>query len=561
MKNFKVLFRSKKLQILILVILSIIYFSPYFFKGKSAYLPLHDNLYQLNMQGIFDGKMNAEFFPAEGSEEFTLPNTNPIFHIAHLKLDKLLFKIDYFWGFVFNEIFYRILAFFGMYFLLLKYIIKNKLSKMQIGLISFTFITLPFWPQGNLSIVGIPLLILAFLNLYYKRKILISYLTFLFFPFYSNLFLSGIFIITIMFFLLIYIAVKKKMNIFLPAAFISFGLCYVITHFPVFLNELIYQIPTNRSDQLLHGNNFWGSIKMMIFHFFYSYKLAPSLHVPIIFPSSFIITLFIIIKKDRKNLRSIYLYWFALFLLPVLYGLFYWNPVLKLYNDFSMGFRYDRLYALNPVIWFLLWSSLLGWLMVKQKSKIFEIIFIILIFFQLSINFYSYTYKAYSEKPTFKEFMSEKQFSEIRKILPENDNDFRVGCIGFYPAVANFNGFKTVDSFSAYYPLEFKNRFQKIIQNELDQNKELAKYFENKGSTLFLFDDRIEYNYRDQVLLKNTISSIHCDLNLLELKKIGVKYLFSTVEIENAKNRNLEFIYNSEESDHYRMFVYRIPEN
>ena len=111
MKNFKVLLRSKKLQILFLIFLSILYFSPYFIKGKSVYLPLHDNLYQLNMQGIFDGKMSAEFFPSEGLEEFTLPETNPIFHVAHLKLDKLFFSLDYFWGFVFNEIFYRILAF------------------------------------------------------------------------------------------------------------------------------------------------------------------------------------------------------------------------------------------------------------------------------------------------------------------------------------------------------------------------------------------------------------------------------------------------------------------
>ena len=180
---------------------------------------------------------------------------------------------------------------------------------------------------------------------------------------------------------------------------------------------------------------------------------------------------------------------------------------------------------------------------------------------QISLNFYSYTFKAYSEKPTFREFMAEKQFSEIRNILPESDNNFRIGCIGFYPAVANFNGFKTVDSFSAYYPLEYKNRFRKITGKELEQNSELKEYFENKGSALFLFDDKIGRNYFDQDYINN-IPSIHCDLDLIELRKLGVMYLFSTVEIENALQRDLQEIYKSENSEYYyRIIIYLLPES
>jgi hypothetical protein len=559
MRIIENMMKSKHFMFLLLVFLSILYFSPYFIKGKAVYIPVHDNLNQLNMQGIFDGKMSAHFFPTEDLEDFTLPDTNPIFHLTHLKLDKLFFSLDYFWGFFINEIFYRILAFLGIYFLLIKYIIKNKLSRFQISLLSFVFVTLPFWPQGNLSIAGIPLLTFAFLNLFHKRNVLISYFTFIFFPFYSNLFLSGIFLIFIMFFVLIYIAIKGKMNIFLPTAFVSLVICYAISHYPVLLNELIYQIPTNRSDQFLTGFDLWSSIKVMIYIFFLSYKLSPSLHTIFIFPSSLIITLLMIFKKDRENLKSIYPLWIALILLPFLYGLFYWNPVLKMYNNSHLGFRYDRLYVLNPVLWFLLWSLLLSCLSKTYQSKIVKNVFVILVILQLSVNFHSYTYKAYSEKPTFREFMAEKQFSEIRNILPEPDNNLRIGCIGFYPAVANFNGFKTLDSFSAYYPLEYKNRFRKIIGKELEQNSELKEYFENKGSALFLFDDKIGRNYFDQDYINN-IPSIHCDLDLIELRKLGVKYLFSTVIIENAKQINLQEVYQAANSGYYHIIIYQLPE-
>lgn len=557
--KFKNLLKSRDLPIPLLLTLSLLYFSPYFIKGKSVYIPVHDNLNQLNMQGIFDGKMKAQFFPTENLVEFTLPETNPIFHLAHLKLDKLFFSFDYFWGFVYNEIFYRILAFLGMFFLLKKYLLKNRLSRFLSGLLSFAFITLPHWPQGNLSIAGIPLLIYAFLNLYYKKYVLISYLIFLLFPFYSNLFLSGMFLILILFFGLIYIAFKRKMNLFLLAAFISFLLCYVISHYPVFLNELIYQIPTNRTDQFLTGFDLWHSIKVMGYNFFLSYKLAPSLHAAIILPSSLIITFIIILKKDRKSLKSIFPLWLALFLLPILYGLFYWNPILNVYNNSQLGFRFDRLYVLNPVLWFLLWSIVLGWFHQKFQNKFSKIILIVLLGLQIALNFYFYTFRTYSEKPTFHEFMAETQFTEIRKNLRETDNDFRIGCIGFYPAVANFNGFKTVDSFSAYYPLDYKNSFRKIIDNELTQNEGLKDYFENKGSALFLFDDEIGTHYTDQKYLKQNNESITCDLNLPELKKFGVKYLFSTAEVGNAKQINLQMIdYQKSEQSSYDIFVYEI---
>ncbi|MFC1897958.1 DUF6044 family protein [Candidatus Cloacimonadota bacterium] len=560
MKRIENPLKSKNIYSIIIIVLAIIYFSPYFSKGKSAYLPLHDNLYQLNMQGIFDGKMSAKLFPLEGLEEFTLPDTNPIFHIAHLKLDKLFFSFNYFWGFVFNEIFYRILAFLGMFYLLSKYFVKTSLSRFQIGMLSLAFVTLPFWPQGNLSIAGIPLLILAFINLYHKQNVLISYLTFLLFPAYSNLFLSGVFLIFIIFICLVYLAFRKETNIYLIIAFFSFGLGYVITHFPVFLNEFIYKIPTNRSDQFLIGRDLWGSIKTMIFHFFYSHKLAPSLHVAVIFPSCFIITALASSKKDWKNLKRYLSLWAALILLSILFGLFYWNPITKLYNSSQFGLRLDRLYALNPVLWFLLWSLLLAWIANKFKMKLIKPLIFILIVLQLGINFYAYTFKAYSTNPSFQEFMAEQQFTEIRRTLGETDNNFRVGCIGFYPAVANFNGFKTVDSFSAYYPLEYKIKFRKIIQTELNQNEELSEYFENKGSALFLFDDKIGKKYIDQEYIQGNVHSIQCDLNINELQKFGVKYLFSVVQIENADQKDLVEVYRSiDPGSYYHFYVYKLP--
>ena len=549
--------RTDIFQIILLLLLTLLYFSPYFLKAKAAYIPVHDNLNQLNMQGIFAGKMQAKFFPSQVSEEFTLPGTHPVFHLAHLKLDKLFFSFDYFWGFVFNEIFYRLWAFFGCFLLLADYLIKDQLSRLQIGWLSLAFITLPFWPQGNLSIAGIPLLLWAFFNLSAGRKSLFSILIFLFFPFYSNIFLSGIFLIFIFLIALLMLAAKRKLNIYLINAFLFFLLGYVISHLPVFLNHFLYKIPTNRSDQILEGFDLWGSVKVMICHFFRSYPLSPSLHAAVIFPSSLLITIFLIFRREKARLKTILPFLYLLLLFPVFYGLFYWQPVLDLYNLSGLGFRLERIYVLNPVVWFLLWSLLLAWLAQIFSGRIFRIVFVILIAAQLAINFQAYTWQAYFGKPSFQEFFSEKQFAAIRRSLPKED--FRIGCVGFYPAVANFNGFKTVDSFSAYYPLEYKDKFRKIIQAKLQQNEELQEYFENKGSALFLFDDEIGLDYADQEKLKQNVRSIICELDLNELRNLNVKYLFSAMPISNAKEIGLKEIdYERRAEDYYDLHVYEI---
>ena len=157
----------KKKIVLFSALLFLLYFLPYFLKGTGSYILTHDNLNQLNMQGIFDGKFSAPLFPFTISEDFTLPTTHAIFHLGHLKLDKLFFSLGYFNGFIFNEFFYRLLGFIGFFFLI--GFIHKKLHPLLKILMAFCYIALPFWSQGNLSIAGLPLLLLAFIYLK-KRK-------------------------------------------------------------------------------------------------------------------------------------------------------------------------------------------------------------------------------------------------------------------------------------------------------------------------------------------------------------------------------------------------------
>ena len=63
----------------------------------------------------------------------------------------------------------------------------------------------------------------------------------------------------------------------------------------------------------------------------------------------------------------------------------------------------------------------------------------------------------------------------------------------------------------------------------------------------------ITFEYAEQEWIKNNINSIECELFIEGLKQIGVKYLFSTVEIK-AK----EIYRNCSEDNYYNMYVYQI---
>jgi len=194
----------------------------------------------------------------------------------------------------------------------------------------------------------------------------------------------------------------------------------------------------------------------------------------------------------------------------------------------------------------------------KNKQITLGVITILLLA-QIIINFSSSTLKTYREYPTFKEFMSEQQFVEIKLQLDDCNAEDRIGCIGFFPAVANFNGFKTVGSFSAYYPIEFKEKFYKVIKDELESSEMLSDYFTNHGSALFLFDDAIGKNYYDQEYIQKNIPEISCRLNIAELRKFDVKYLFSTSKINNTDEIGIKLqLVSDTPKYYYKLYIYQL---
>ena len=157
---------------------------------------------------------------------------------------------------------------------------------------------------------------------------------------------------------------------------------------------------------------------------------------------------------------------------------------------------------------------------------------------------------------SYKEFYSVELFKEIDDYIAGQKNTYRIGCIGFHPAIAQYNGFYTLDFYLPNYPLEYKTRFRKIIAGELEKNPANRMYFDDWGNRCYFF---IHDFYRACNNIKTSgIQETELDFDIKSFKEMGGNYFFSTVKIINADSICLKYLKTFERKDlPWRIYLYQ----
>ena len=90
--------------------------------------------------------------------------------------------------------------------------------------------------------------------------------------------------------------------------------------------------------------------------------------------------------------------------------------------------------------------------------------------------------------------------------MPEDQ--YRVASIGLHPAIAQYNGFYTLDSYNNFYPLTYKYQFRKVIENELAKNKTIRTYFDEWGGRRYIFTDELGKHYMFKKSSKKRVENL-----------------------------------------------------
>lgn len=576
------------LGILIIIFLHI----PIFILGENSHIHVSDNLFSDHLF-IHLLKLGEHLFCLNPTHtiEYMLNGvrTGSVYSSFNL-INIFYYFFPSFWAYTFNSITVKIIGFIGAYW------ITNEYSKINnpfiILLISIFYSTIPVFVVYGISILGLPILFMSFYSLAKGKRVYLSFLIILIFSSYSHFFLVGPFIIFTLF--IIGFFYRKEIKGWYWIGFFILIILSLLINFNFLFNYLTGEISHRQEYGIL--KNFTlreSSLKSIYLFVFGHYNFSRIFILPIL-----------LLPLFNKKIKETYALIILILILCFFAG-FYETLMSYLGEDIKRPFDFSRFIIFVPLLVLFvivksiggkthLWATIciliaqiiinigvdedLGKNIIQSKNanKISEIINSKLIL-SLNNNIGNFPLSQLSKfgifgpdgkispldidqkDNSYKSFYCENLFDEIGKFIGQEKKSFRTINVGFPPAVTQYNGFFTLDGYHNYYPLSYKKKFSKIIENEIKKDKSVLNYFQTRANACFLFSSELAktcgYECNKFNSLDTKISNL--EMNTFVFKEMGGKYLMSSVEIINYEMLDLEYLksFQSNECD-YIIYLY-----
>ena len=538
---------AKRRLIVLLVALftAVAYFTPFLVLGSNSYINIHDTL---------DGEFVNNYLLATTSgisKDGLIPNVmNGLPATAlpsRFNVTILLFYVfSPAWAYIVNLVLVHLIALGGMFLLLRKHFLTKDEDYLLAGAVSVCFFLVPYYSTYGLSVAGQPLLAYAFLNIRSGEGSRRDYLIVLLFPLWSVIALTLPFIVTMLLAIFIVDCVcTRTFNVPFLLATMMLTAAYIavqskLIHSILGANAWVsHRSVWNRWTDLNLHSNVKRSVQML---FTTQYHTGAFWTLPIIIAAALAFASLIASKRDSGVLVFLAS---AVALICIEFGFFDW---LVKWFEWMMprlhAFNGTRFYFLLPLMWMLLlavsvqelqrykWSLYAGWALLIIQS---------LVLLKFNTEYLNNVrllagHKVY--EPSFNRFFAQDLFSQIDHYIGKPRESYRVASVGMFPAVPQFNGFYTLDSYQNNYPLSYKLQFRKIIAKELDKDVFLRHYYDDWGNRCYIFSSELGQNamcYSGAHIVLH-----HLQLDTQQLRAMGCRYVISAVLIENSAENGLK---------------------
>jgi hypothetical protein len=555
------LFKLEKTYIVLALLIILFWAAPYFILGDQAHLRVHDDMdsniawYQvLNNSGQLYSSIKAnipQIINGHLSRNALYSEFYGIVQLFHFFPSVIAYGL--------NQLISRLIAFLGMYLLLKKYVVKDeKAGLIRIGA-ALTFALTPFWANGMASTLGMPLALWAFLNIRSREQTLVSVITITLLPFYSTFMLGFFFFLSALgvFWLVDAIKAKKpQRRLFFSIAYMT--VIYLAIEYREFLSLILSKEKTNRSEFLESKSSLASTFRLIFKNYLYGHNQDQTVFQNVILPVSLIALVVVIVQKRWKQEKLFIWLHLANFLLSVWYAFWWykgWEP-LKTKISILNTFNFSRYHYLRPMIIYVLFALSLQ-ILWRLNKKWRQGIVAAVVLLQLAALVPTNEQIYYKSSPSIGQFYAVKEFNEIKKFIGKPVQDYRVVSIGLHPAIAQYNGMYTLDTYNNFYPLSYKHQFRKIIAPELAKSKTLKAYFDDWGGRCYIFVSELGEHYQFSKHTKKVIH--HLDLNTNALKKLGGDYVLSSVPIENAQEEQLTLkkVF-TDKGAYWKIYLYKV---
>ncbi len=439
-------------------------------------------------------------------------------------------------AFVANYVTVHLTAFAGMYLLLRRHVLPGR-NRPEPLLLATAFAVVPFYTLYGLSVAGQPLLLFALLNIGKNRSRWFDWAILIGVPFYSQLVLSGLFIVVAAGLLgAWWIATGRTLPARYWAACVVLAAGYVATAEPLIQGFLSGSFVSHRvefrlagfRDASLHGlaNRAWSLLSATQYH------TGAFTTIPIIVCAAIAAAW----SRSARTLRLMTALGAAILLIVVTYAV-YEPVVIPRLGRIVPAARlvHERFYWLLPVLWFVLLGAAARALRRHGRAGLALVgltcIVVAADALRRSDEFVCNVGLACPGMPTFRQFFAPGLFARIDSTIGRPQSEYRVVSVGLHPAIAQFNGFYTLDSYQSNYPLAYKHRFRAVIAGELARSARLRQYYDDWGSRVYVFSSEL----RSLLMPKNSVRPIQeLQINTGALREMGAGYLISAAAIRNA---------------------------
>ena len=531
---------KKELRFIIFALLIIaLYLSPLFILQENAHIRVHDNLdsniawYKvLARSGQMFGDVNAVIPQIiNGVPRNTFGTEYSIIVWLYALFPTMI-------AYGISQALTRVVAFLGMYLLLKKHFLPGEnWTFLQIAA-SLAFALTPFWPSGMLSTLGMPLALWAFLNIRNGEGTKKDYLVLTLIPFYASIVLGFFFFLSAMgIFWLVDVIRGKGWNFRFLMSIAYMTIIFMLVEYRL-VYSFLFSTELNSRDEYFHAYlPFLRAARLTIKNYVLGHTHVMTVHGLFILPITFIAIYFVYSKRLWKQ-EKLFIFLFVLnFLLSLWYAFWFykgWLPLTKKFH-FMNTFNFARYHFLRPLVIYAGFALALKILSLQGRSwaktaKGFAILQILLLcLYNEEI--------IYQKKPSVREFYAEELFAEIKEHIGQEQENYRVASIGIHPAISQYNGFYTIDTYNNFYPLTYKHRFRKIIESELAKNITIRKYFDEWGGRCYIFTAQLGKRYMIKKDSKRKLNNLQ--LNTSVFKEMGGQYILSALPITNSEENQL----------------------
>ena len=336
------------------------------------------------------------------------------------------------------------------------------------------------------------------------------------------------------FFGLIDVLKTKSWNLKFFMAIVYMTIVYMLVEYRLVYSFLFTNEPNSRDEYFHASLPLWRVIRLTFKNYVLGHTHVMTVHGLFILPILFLAFYCVVINKKWREEKHFIFLFFLNFFLSVWYAFWFykgWRPLTERFH-FLDTFNFARYHFLRPLVIYLSFGLALKILWEHSKSWKPAVNFFLIC--QLLLLSVFNDELIYQKKPSVKEFYAEKQFQEIKEYINQPVEDYRVASIGIHPAIAQYNGFFTLDTYNNFYPLKYKHQFREIIDSELSKNKTIRKYFDKWGGRCYFFTSELGKAYMFKKHSKKKLENLN--LNLTPFKEMGGKYLFSALPIMNARD-------------------------